>query len=208
MFLNDQLGDCVIAGAFHLIDQWTTYATGQMAPLTDAQALAAYEAVGGYNPSDPSTDQGCDMVTALNYWRKTGFAGHKIAGYAQINTDNPTEIAQAIYLFGNVYLGLAMPLTAQNADSWFVSPGSLNGNGSPGSWGGHCAPIVGFSRATNNAGLTVVTWGQTMSMTWNFLNLYSDEMYAVISTDWINQAGKSASGFAYSALLADLAEIT
>jgi len=137
MMLNDTLGDCVIAAAAHCIEQWTTYAKTPVV-LTDDQVLQGYEAVGGYIPGDPSTDNGCDMLTACKYWQTTGFGRHKIAAYVQVDPLNLTEIKQAIYLFGNVYAGWQLPLSVQSSNIWSVPSTGANGDASPGTWGGHC----------------------------------------------------------------------
>src|ERR1700679_451448 len=55
--LNDELGDCTIAGLGHAVQIWTVNASKEITVL-DAQVLSAYENWCGYNPSDPSTDQG------------------------------------------------------------------------------------------------------------------------------------------------------
>jgi hypothetical protein len=80
----------------------------------------------------------------------------------------------------NCYIGLALPISAQNQDVWAVPPGGSAGEGSPGSWGGHAVPIVAY----DSRGLTVITWGATKRMTWQFLDTYCDEAYALLSQDW------------------------
>ncbi len=206
MFMNDTIGNCVIAAAGHMVQEWTTYASSPVL-LTDKDILYGYEQVGGYVPGDPSTDQGCDMLTALNFWRKTGFGGHKIAAYVSINIKKPSEIALAVWLFGNVFAGFALPLTVQNQTTWSVPRGGTVGDGSPGSWGGHCVPIVGYSNVTGSAGTQIVTWGDVYSVTWPFISKYADELYAVLSPDWIERTGKAPSGFNMAQLQADLAAI-
>ena len=79
------LGDCVIAGGYHVEAVWTGNA-GQLFTATDAQIVADYGAIGGYVPGDPSTDNGCDEQTAFNYWTKTGFAnGTTLAGWLAVD---------------------------------------------------------------------------------------------------------------------------
>jgi hypothetical protein len=204
MMLNDTLGDCVPAAMGHMVEQWSTYAGSPVIP-TNAQVLSAYEAIGGYVPGDPSTDNGCDMLTALNYWRQTGIAGHKIFAFVQVNPLDADEIREAIYLFGNVFTGLALPISAQGEDAWTVPPGGKSSpNGSPGSWGGHCVPSVADSPQSR----TVVTWGEVLKMSPNFFIDYVDELYAVLSLDWIESNGLSPSQFNLAQLQADLEIVT
>ena len=206
MDLNDQIGDCVVAAMAHMIQQWTFYTKGVsgMVVPTDADVLAAYEAISGYVPGDPSTDTGCDMLTALNYWRNTGLAGHKIAGYVAVDPTNLLEVRQSIWLFGNLFTGLALPVFVEGASDWTVPDGGIFGNaGQPGSWGGHCVPAMAESPET----LTCVTWGERLKMSHNFFTDYCDEAYAVLSTDWLNSSQLARSGFNMAQLRADIAAL-
>jgi hypothetical protein len=203
MMLNDAIGDCTCAAAGHMIGEWTADANKPYMP-TDQNVLTAYEAVSGYVPGDSSTDNGAVMLDVLNYWRKTGIGSHNIDAYAQIDPANAGEIRAAIYLFGSVYLGIQLPLSAQGKPFWSVPSYGPTQDGTPGSWGGHCIPIVGYS----DAGMHVITWGQKFTMSWSFLRTYADEAYGVLSLDWMNKAGLSVSGFDLKTLQADLGAIT
>jgi hypothetical protein len=179
MMLNDQIGDCTCAAAGHMLLEWTTYAGKPFTP-SDTDVLTAYSAVSGYNPQTGANDNGAVLLDVLNYWRQTGIAGHKIIAYVALEPKNHNNFEDALYLFGNVYLGLALPMSAQNQQTWTVPPGGPVGPGAPGSWGGHAVPVVGYNRR----GLTVVTWGKTLAMSWTFLDTYCDEAFAVLSQDW------------------------
>lgn len=212
MMLNDQIGDCTVAAAGHMIQQWTTYA-GAPIILPDADILTAYESpsVGNYNPNDPSTDNGAAMLDVLNYWRKTGIGAHKILAYVQVNPKNALEVREAVMLFGNVYMGVQLPASVEGSDPdapplpWTVPDGGTSSeNGIPGSWGGHCVPIVAVSPET----LTCITWGQTLKMSHGFWGDYVDEAYAVLSIDWIEKNGLAPSQFNVAQLEADLKIVT
>jgi hypothetical protein len=117
MFSNDTLGDCTAAAAAHMIQCWTANA-GQASTPTDAQVIAAYSATGHYVPGNPATDQGAVELDVLNFWRQQGIAGHKIAAYVAFSPQNFEHTRQAINIFGGIYVGLALPLSAQNQDVW------------------------------------------------------------------------------------------
>jgi hypothetical protein len=76
------------------------------------------------------------------------------------------------------------------------------GNGAPGSWGGHCIPIIGY----DSEWLTVITWGAPMKMSWRFAVAFVDELYAVLSPDFI-ASGEAPNQIALQQLQADLAAI-
>jgi hypothetical protein len=204
MMGNDTLGDCVEAAMGHMVEEWSHFA-GQGSIPSDQAVITAYSGIGGYVPGDPSTDQGSDMLTALNYWRKTGIAGHKILAFVALNTQNLVELQTAMWLFGNAFIGIQLPLSVHYAESWSVPQhGTSTPAGAIGGWGGHCVPVVGG----NPLGTTVVTWGQTMFMSRNFYKVYADEAYAVLSQDWLNRAGFSPANFNLAQLKADLQSIT
>jgi hypothetical protein len=202
MMLNDSLGDCTCACAGHMIEQWTTYAS-QTIIAPDTAVLKAYEDVGGYNPADPSTDNGAIILDVLNYWRKTGIGGRQILAYAVLEPKNHMQFKDSVVLFGNCYIGVALPVSAQNQSVWAVPQGGPTGQGAPGSWGGHAIPIVSYDAR----GLTVVTWGSLKRMTWGFLDTYCDEAYAVLSQDWIETTNLAPNNFNLTALQADLQQI-
>jgi hypothetical protein len=207
MFANDTLGDCVEAASGHMIQLWQSFTAPSAAVPTQAQIISAYSGGAGYIPGNPNTDQGTDMLTFLNYWRKNGVAGNKIAAYVALKPGNLTELRQAIYLFGAAMIGVALPITAQSQPTGWTVPGSLTGDGAPGSWGGHCIPVGAYSDAAPSGRRNkVVSWGEVLTMSDYFYQVYCDEAYAVIDPAWF--AGSEAPNhFDLDALQADLAAL-
>ncbi|MGC9157388.1 MAG: hypothetical protein ACP5FH_00245 [Terracidiphilus sp.] len=201
MMLNDQLGDCTIAGLGHAIQVWTANTTTEQT-VPDSAILTAYEQWDGYVPGDPSTDQGGIELDVLNDFRQDGLDGHKLLAFADPAVADLTEIRQAINLFGGVYIGLALPLTAQTQDVWDVVPDNGSGNTQAGSWGGHAVFVPSYDQN----GFTCVTWGVLKKMTTAFWSSYCDEAHALLSPDWIGAKG-SPEGFNLQQLEADLAVI-
>lgn len=119
MFSNDTLGDCTAAAAAHMIQCWTAN-TGDAFTPSNAQVIAAYSATGHYVANNPATDQGAVELDVLNFWRQQGIAGHKIDAYMAFSPQNFEHTRQAINIFGGIYIGLALPLSAQNQDVWDV----------------------------------------------------------------------------------------
>ena len=208
MYLNDIEGICVGATGGHQVNQWTRYAGGKEIFPTDQDIQLAYEVVGGYDPSQTQpdgfnpTDNGMNILDFLNYFRQKGIAGHKIFAFATVDVARKDQVCQSINWFGNLFIGVNLPISAQNQDSlWAVPPGGPFGDASPGSWGGHAVPVCEYSPST----LTVVTWGQTIQMTWEFFKTYCDEAYVCLSSqDWLQINGVSPSNFNLKQLQANL----
>lgn len=192
--LNTELGDCTCAGMGHAIQTWTFAATGKMATVADITVLNRYRVF------SPTGDEGAVETDVLNYWLKKPLDGHAILGYVALQPKEIRDVRDAIWLFGGAYIGVALPLTAQNQDVWTVTPQGLVGNGQPGSWGGHCVYVVGY----DSRFVWFISWGRMMRMSWNFWWAYCDESYGIVAADWL-AAEKAPSGFDKPALLADLA---
>lgn len=205
MFGNDRLGDCTIAAAGHMIEEWTAN-TGVEKTLPESAIETAYNYFSKGNP-----DAGANMLDVLNYWRKTGIGKDKIHAFAQIEPNNNLQAQDAIYLFGNCYIGLALPNFAVAPGTnflntpWIVPPTGPVGDAAPNPNNGHCVPAVAYDPRN----IWVVTWGSLKPMSWQFYSTYADEAFAVLSLDWINKHLKTAPpGLNLQTLDADLTAVT
>jgi len=197
MMLNDKLGDCTIAGAAHAVQVWSAN-TGSEVTVPDATVENYYQQWDGYVPGDPKTDNGGVELDVLNDWQKNGFAGNALVAFADPKVANLVEIRQSINLFGGVYIGLALPLTAQTQDVWdVVKTGGAKAK--PGSWGGHCVFVPKYDQN----GFTCITWGALKTMTLAFWKKYCDEAHTLLGQQWLTAKGSPA-GFDQSQLEADL----
>jgi hypothetical protein len=200
MMLNDKLGDCTIAGCGHAVQVWSANA-GTEVTVPDPSILSYYEKWDGYSPNDPTSDQGGIELDVLKDWKQGGFAGNALLGFADPKPANLVEIYQSIALFGGVYIGLSLPITAQKQDVWDVVPNG-GADAKPGSWGGHCVFVPKYDQH----GFTCITWGQLKTMTVAFWKKYCDEAHTLLAQNWV--VGKTApSGFDQAQLLADLGTI-
>jgi hypothetical protein len=204
MYGNDQYGDCTCAAAGHMIQNWTANAATEVT-VPDPSVITFYEHFVG---TPPPPDAGCNMLQVLRYWRKDGLAGHKVLAFASIDLRDQVQAGSAVWLFGSIYIGVALPDFAVQGDMltvpWVVPPGGPVGSAAPNPDNGHCIPAVAYDATS----LYVVTWGELKSMSWDFYNAYADESFAVISQDFITANGLNPAGFDLDALLADLKEIT
>lgn len=195
MMLNDNLGDCTIAGVAHAIQVWTL-SKGNEVTVPDSTVQQYYEKWDGYDPNNPASDQGGVELDVLNDWRQQGFSDHPLRAFADPDPQDTLHVKQAIALFGGLYIGLRLPISAQTQNVWDVD---TSPNGQPGSWGGHCVFVPDYDAN----GLTSITWGAPKKMTWGFWSTYCDEAHALLSPDW-----QPPAGFDMAALRADLAAVT
>jgi hypothetical protein len=205
IYLNQQLGDCVIAAGYHMLGVETGNA-GDLFIANDAQIIADYSAIGGYNPNNPSSDQGCDEVTALNYWCNKGFAdGSKLYGWLAADASSKLEIQSAIYLFENLIITMELP------DQW-ITPTTPTASGF--TWdvdgpsdqnNGHCVTGIGY----NPSGVKIATWGLLGVLTYEAIAQYctqanSGGLYVVLTPDQLARGqAKAPNGVDWATLIQD-----
>ena len=215
MYLNDNLGDCVIACAGHVVGTETGNADGEADAVlfTNAQIQAMYGWC-GYNGT-PQSDQGCNIIPTFQAWQAHGApignTANSPEGWVSVDPTNQTDMQTAIWLFGNLVLGVNLPNDiVQNMPnaSGFTWSDTAN---PPDPNNGHCVPIVGYNAAT---GLYVIlTWGMWGYVTAAWLAKYlvasaGGEMYTVAMQDSINVATQLApSGFNWAQLQSDFLDM-
>jgi hypothetical protein len=206
---NDDYGDCVFACVGHVTGVETANA-GTPFHATLQQVLAMYSAVTGFDPNDPSTDNGANIQDALNYWQAHGFAnGTKILGYLSVDATNWAEVQSALYLFENLILGMELPdayvnpFPSGDGALWDVA-------GDPVPENGHC---VGGCAYNANGELIVDTWGMLVRLTRTALAKYATpsnggELWVVLTPDQLAKGqAKAPNGVAWSSLVADFDSI-
>jgi len=204
MMGNDTYGDCTCAAAGHMIMEWTAN-NGDEVIIPDKNIITFYNHFAHGNP-----DAGANMLDVLKFWRQAGLDNHKIQAFVSLEPHNNVEAQDAVNLFGNCYIGLALPdfAVAPGTDflknPWVVPPQGPIGDATPDENNGHCVPAVGYDQHN----IYVVTWGIVKSMSWQFYNTYMDEAYAVLSPDWFNsKTRQTPEGLDITTLIKDLQEI-
>ncbi len=183
---NDMLGDCTCAAVGHAIQTWTKNA-GVEKTIPDSAVVGLYSAVSGYTPANPASDQGAVETDVLTYWLKHRVDGHPLDGFVALQPKDIRDVKDAIWLFGGVYTGLALPVSAQAQDVWVVPPQGLVGDGAAGSWGGHAVYVVAY----DSRGLTCITWGALEAHELEFLGcLLRRGLWAPV--DGLDRKGRSS----------------
>jgi hypothetical protein len=206
IYLNDQYGDCVIAGGYHVVGLETGNANGgHPFVATTQQIVADYSAIGGFDPNNPqATDNGCDEQTALNYWTQHGFAdGTKLIGWLAVDATNMQQVMTAMFLFENLFFGIELP------DAWINPMPSASGFvwdvGTPDPDNGHCVMGVGYTPQ----GVKIDTWGMFGTLTWAAIAALctqsgGGELYVMLTPDQLAKGqAKAPNGINWTSLLTD-----
>src|SRR6185437_17138777 len=117
MMLNDRLGCCTAAGAYHARQVWTRYVGGVEITEPDSNVERFYEECSGYDPADPTTDRGAAEQNVLAYWFNTGLpAGpgvsptrSRLLAYVEVDPRNWDDIRRTIWECGVCYIGFNVP---------------------------------------------------------------------------------------------------
>jgi hypothetical protein len=207
MLGNDRVGDCALAGEAHADMLWVANAEHEQLAITTAMVLHAYSELTGYDPHADGpggnpTDRGTVLLDALKAWRRRGIDRQKIKAFVEVDPRSIEHAKLAIDLFGCLYVGVelpdaVLPQAPGDLPPWTVVPDGSRSH-APDPHNGHCVVYAGYDAA----GLTVVTWGTTVTASWEFHTAYCDELYAMLSPAWLRH---DPPGIDVATLTADLA---
>jgi hypothetical protein len=177
MFANDRLSNCVFASLGHSQIVQSANSGAEVA-VTEAEIVDAYQRLGGYVPSDPSTDNGANMLeVGLRCYGGETVAGQTLEAIVAVNPRDNDMLAVASEFFGGLWLGWDLPKAWQDADVWDVSPtGSSSGDWAPRSWGGHATSSQAWSPALRG----LKTWTIDKPYTPAAAHLYCEEAYGLV----------------------------
>lgn len=206
MLANNQFNCCTSAAAGHMVHHWTA-ANDCGVFLTDQDIIRAHAALTGDQLMEPVS-----MLNALKFWRKTGIGHHRIHSFMSAGRAKADTLRAVIYLFGAAYIGLDLPNFVMQgkteeaiiATPWGIAETVSAEDAAPQARNGHCVAAIGYDETA----IYVVTWGTLKTMSWEFFARYTDEVYGVLSTDWVEQDKRSPSGFDLNTLEYDLSRVT
>jgi len=149
MYANDRIGDCTVAAAAHMIEAWSGAVDGTPEEVAERYVLAAFDRVKVVDPA--SGEAGAYELDVLKDWRSHGIGGHKIGAFAKVSVSDTTLLRTAAYLFGGLFIGIQLPLTAQGEGTWEWS-GELTGP--PGPARGAATPSTSSPTTTGRSPLS------------------------------------------------------
>jgi hypothetical protein len=188
--------NCVFTGCGNLLRTWYWQNSSPKAVLPNLiyqnllDTLAAAQKK--YNPS--GNDQGIVAAAGVSYWMDPGILPppyRKIADCGAVykntvvfnkavsnpppNNINQYNVANTIVQMGGILLVFWLPVDSPAPGSDWVLGTSL-----PNDHDQHTVVAVGCSAA----GLIIYSWGYRVTVSWEFLNVYSSDAYWVQSSYW------------------------
>lgn len=202
------VGDCAVCGPEHIIMSWLASAKKPAVPFDYNSTIAMYTTLGQYDPSQYDaatqtnpTDNGCDMAQVAAYWQASGFIAadksvHKLGAYLALEPGNLEQLGAALYPFGAVGAGFALPSSAEqqfeNGQPWsVVADATIEG--------GHFVPLLG----RENGLWQGITWGAVQPIEDDFIRTYGQMLIVYLSQEFLDN-GVSPEGFNMAELQARL----
>lgn len=202
MYLNDSLGDCVIAGKAHGIGLVSGNETGVAIAATDAEIDQNYVSICGPG------DQGCNITDVLDAMKAGKFtmAGKPalIDDYVSVDWTNQTLTMVALEVFGWLTIGVNLTDDCTNS-----GPGVV-WNFAGRIVGGHDITIYAY----DEKGVYILTWGTKGTLIpWNVFTKNAgngpgvEECYASLAPTWYSAGNLAPNGIDVASLQADLKAI-
>lgn len=199
--MNNKLGCCTITGIAHLMQNMAIANDARMPEFSDDDIVSAYSAATGYDPHDPSTDNGGMMVSALSVARRSGIGGHTIGAWVRVNMSDHREVEAAIYMFGGIYVGADLPARVNSQTIWSLPKQTeITADDAPGSFGGHAYIITEYDARMYGSR----PWRHRVWQTMEHAKLYVDEAYAIIIKEWVTKERPAPNGFDIDRLIYNL----
>ncbi len=214
MLMNDTLGCCVIAGAEHEHMLWGAESYLGQPIFNNACTVKNYEAIGGYQPGHPETDQGCDMLHAAQMRMHTGILDasgqrHFIGAALELDCTpghlNMDQFWYAAWLFDGLGLGIQVTKSWERdfADGkpWDGADYNINDV-----VGGHYVPVMAREDDNGQFSADVVTWGQHHPITVSGLQASAMTVLVYVTQEKLHN-GVDMEGLGWADLQSDAKKI-
>jgi hypothetical protein len=168
-FLNDQLNDCVIAARAHQTLRFKDVTEHHVINITDVEVRNEYFAESGGN------DDGLVMTDSVDKWQTRGWVAgakvRKIKTYLLMRWQVHDELKAAI--LSDIGVELGNILSTENMSEFYAGqPWTPTGYGHF----RHAVYVFGY----NPQGPVCITWGRKQQMTWAFLDVLTEEAFAIV----------------------------
>jgi hypothetical protein len=214
VYLNDQLGCCVVSGAQHEHRLWVAEGTGtDTVVFDDASTIKNYELLGGYQPGNSSTDQGCDMLTAARHRIREGIIDangkvHKLGIALELDCGpgylNMEQFWYACYLFDGLGLGIGVTRQWQR-DFEVEAPWDVVDYNPNDIAGGHYVPAMARER-NGRLYADVITWGEKQKITVAGLQACTDIVMCYATKEKLRN-GRDMQGLSWSDMRSDIRKV-
>lgn len=182
MFYNDKIGDCSCAGVMNALIAWEHHFSGTATlDIPEINAVSLYSAVTGYNPDDPSTDQGAMLADVLAYGTAAGYPTRHwkyTPLWGSFDYSNQKYLAAVMARFVTGYIGI----TIRQGDMDLLNDHQVLDVGlgmDPTILGGHLVLLYGYTGLNPKDHVQLITWGGIVEATWDWVLDRAEEAHAM-----------------------------
>lgn len=179
---NTEWGNCVICGEANHILRMERVEQRRTVPLTEEIVVDRYKSLSGAKKPGDENDGGLVVLDAMHDWRHNGWVVNKrnytIAAYGELDPAYPEQLRMACYVLHGIHFGFWLPIATQQMGKTWDYNGESGTDWQPGSWGGHLV----YSKAFDENGFQVLSWGEEFHVTNNFIGKYCDEAWGVVDS--------------------------
>lgn len=180
---NNLAGNCTIAGPGHGFELYCSL-LGVPCTITQADAFDVYKHSGWDGVPGSPSDKGWLIADAVSIISQQGLGGYK-ADFVRCSNDKDT-IQSLINEFGFVIVGAKLPVRIEKEGNEWLLPLVKTDLDDPGSDGGHCFIIHGFTGDR----LIGQPWLDETPIDYPWADLYIDEVWLMLYEPWLDAAVK------------------
>jgi hypothetical protein len=179
---NAKWNNCVIAARAHQLLRLERIEQFRTLPLTEHNVIEEYKRETELQHGKKG-DQGLVVLDALEHWRDPGWQIHftarsirtnfRISAYGRIDPSDKATMRRAMYLCTGAQIGFQLPKAVKGKTTWDVGEGKGYERGS---WGGQLV----FAKRFDRESVYVISWGNEIRVTNEFIDTYADEAWAVV----------------------------
>ena len=208
MLGNDSCGCCVWASRLHYLQLAELYVNNNLVQPTDAECIGDYSACTGYDPSNPTTDQGTYVQGpggAIEYWINKGVAcagkRYFLKNAVAVNHMDLDHLKLALTL-GPVFGGATIRVDdALSPFMWDVGTSAIDG--------GHEFLIVDCETiSTGKTYFDICTWDGMWRATDDWVVAQMDEATMVLDPAFFGPSGLDPADMDMAAISAGMAALS
>lgn len=177
---SDQYRCDVVASQAHQLLRFGRIDEKRTIPLRSQDVIMRYKFLAGVKKNGDENDIGLYALEAFRNWQRFGWhirdKKYKIMYYGEIEPNERDLIRTAIYLFRGVHFGFWLPQGITESILRWEYHGESSEIWKPGSLGGHLA----YSKAYDQDGYEILSWGRPIYVTNDFVEKFCDEIWIAI----------------------------
>ena len=176
---SDVYGNSVLAARANAQLRLARIEQNRTIPLTEAIVVSLYKTLTGCKKPGDKKDVGLAYLPAMHQWKTVGWnvgrRNYRVAAYGELDPLDRDQLMFGCYILTGIHFGFSLPTAVKKNMNW-IYDGEKTPEWKAGSWGGFAA----FGYGYNSRGFYLKAWDKDIFASWEFIERYCDEAWAVI----------------------------